>query len=97
MMNLDEFKSSLAGEAPPTAVSTPLQALWWEAKGDWHRAHDLLQSESDAAGSWVHAYLHRKEPDLANAAHWYRRAGKPVADARYEDEWEAIVTALLAE
>ena len=63
MMKLDEFKSSLTGAAPPASVSTPLQALWWEGKGDWHCAHDLLQNESGAAGSWVHAYLHRQEPD----------------------------------
>ena len=28
-------------------------------------------------GSWVHAYLHRKEGDLCNAGYWYRRAGRP--------------------
>ena len=96
-MNLDEFKSSLAGETPPTAVTGPLKALWWEAKGNWHHAHDLLQEESGAAGSWVHAYLHRKEPDISNASYWYRKAGKPVASGSFEAEWEAIVTALLAE
>jgi hypothetical protein len=34
--------------------------------------------ESDQLTAWVHAYLHGKEGDLGNAAHWVRRAGKPV-------------------
>jgi hypothetical protein len=43
----------------------------------------------------VHAYLHRKEGDLANAGYWYRAAGRPRAEGRLEDEWTAIVAALL--
>ena len=43
----------------------------------------------------MHGYLHRKEGDLANAGYWYRRAGKPVVTASLEEEWRAIVEALL--
>ena len=96
-MNLAAFKQSLSEAEPPASVSLSLQALWHEAKGDWHRAHDLLQNENNQAGSWVHAYLHRKEPDPSNAAYWYRRAGKPVASGSFEAEWEAIAAALLSE
>jgi hypothetical protein len=95
MMNLEAFKASLAETAPP-AVSLPLQALWHDAKGDWHRAHDLLQDDDTPAGSWVHAYLHRKEPDLSNAAYWYRRAGKAVATGSLEEEWESVASELLS-
>ncbi len=95
-MNLTEFKDSLSGAKPPS-VSTSLQSLWYEARGDWKAAHDLLQDDNSPTGSWVHAYLHRKEPDPSNAAYWYRRAGKPVAGGTFEAEWEAITTALLAE
>ena len=94
-MKLDAFRASLAETAPP-AASLPLQALWYDAKGDWSRAHDLLQDDSTPAGSWVHAYLHRKEPDLSNAAYWYRRAGKPVFSGTLEEEWAAIATSLIA-
>lgn len=96
MSTLEDFKQSLSGSAPP-AVPNALQALWWEGKGDWTKAHDLLQDDNSPAGSWVHAYLHRKEPDPANAAYWYRRAGKPVASGGFDTEWEAIVKALLNE
>jgi hypothetical protein len=80
---------------PPTALPLPLAALWWEKRGDWDKAHQLSQEASSAEGDWVHAYLHRREGDQANAAYWYNRAGKPVATIRLDAEWEAIAKALL--
>ena len=65
------------------------------AKGDWDRAHQCAQADDGAAGAWVHAYLHRKEGDLANAGYWYREAGRPTARGSLEDEWTAITSALL--
>ena len=72
-----------------------LQALWHDARGDWSRAHELAQDIDDTNGAWVHAYLHRKEGDLANARYWYRRARKLEATDSLEDEWLRIVAALL--
>jgi hypothetical protein len=43
----------------------------------------------------VHAYLHRKEGDVGNAAYWYRRARKPVCKTSLDEEWAAIAGALL--
>jgi hypothetical protein len=60
------------------------------------KSASLPQEQDDAAGAWVHAYLHRKEGDAANAGYWYRRAGKPVATGPLEAEWQAIAEALLA-
>jgi hypothetical protein len=91
-MNITEFR---AAPAPPTHLSQALQALWYDAKGDWQTAHEYAQAQEDAVGAWVHAYLHRKEGDLANASYWYRRAGRPTVSESLEAEWEAIVTALL--
>jgi hypothetical protein len=90
----DAFETSLGGAAPPDALPPSLAALWWDAKGDWDKAHHCAQSDESAAGAWVHAYLHRKEGDLANAGYWYRRAGKPVADGPLEREWRTILRAL---
>lgn len=72
-----------------------LLALWWDAKGDWNRAHEIAQDVSGADGAWVHAYLHRKEGDLGNAAYWYRRAGRDVAVGDLRAEWEGIVGEML--
>lgn len=50
---------------------------------------------SPAPTAWVHAYLHRREGDQSNAAYWYRHAGKPVTHGNLDEEWHAIVQALL--
>ena len=83
-------------EGPPPALSPPLLALWWDARGDWAAAHAAAQDGEDAESAWVHAYLHRKEGDLSNAGYWYRRAGRVMPAGTLEAEWQAIATALLA-
>lgn len=57
--------------------SNHLRALWYDLKGDWDEAHSIVQVMFDVEAMWIHAYLHRKEPDEWNAKYWYRRAGKP--------------------
>jgi hypothetical protein len=94
-MDLASFKSSLSASTPPVPLAPALQALWWDAKGDWDKAHGCAQEQDDEAGAWVHAYLHRKEGDAANAGYWYRRAGKTPATLPLAQEWEAIARALL--
>ena len=93
-VTLTEFNSTLKNAAPPHGPPL-LQALWRDAKGDWEAAHLIAQDVGGTDGAWVHAYLHRKEPDPSNAAYWYRRAGKPVAGGSFEEEWEAIAASLL--
>jgi hypothetical protein len=74
---------------------SPPAGLWWDAKGDWKRAHESAQQDEGPEGSWVHAYLHRKEGDQGNAAYWYGRAGKPVCREPLDAEWLGIVRELL--
>jgi len=95
-MDIQQFKDSLSQSGPPADLSKALQALWQAAKGDWPAAHVLAQAQDDAIGAWVHAYLHREEGDAANAAHWYRRANRPVSQQTLETEWAEIAQALLA-
>jgi hypothetical protein len=90
-----DFKSSLSGSAPAPGVSAPLAALWWAAKGDWTKAHEIVQDEQGVDAAWVHAYLHRAEGDLGNAGYWYRRAGKPAAAGPVEAEWDRLVSTLV--
>jgi hypothetical protein len=77
-MTLDGFRQSLTAAKPRAELTHALAGLWWDAKGDWTRAHESAQQDEGVEGSWVHAYLHRKEGDQGNAAYWYGRAGKPV-------------------
>jgi hypothetical protein len=96
-MTLDEFRSTLSGATPPVGIPAALLALWQDARGEWNMAHQIAQEipEANTTGAWIHAYLHRKEGDLANAGYWYRRAGTPVAHDSLDEEWTRIVTALL--
>jgi hypothetical protein len=98
-MSFAELQQSIARDAaPPAGFGRALQALWHDARDDWARAHECAQEDHGRDGSWVHAYLHRKEDDLGNAGYWYARAGRslPAADMTLEAEWTAITRELLA-
>ncbi len=94
--DISAFRAGLSGEKPLSGLAAPIEALWWAAKGDWDKAHRLVQDDESKDAAWVHAYLHRVEGDLPNAGYWYRRAGRPLTEAALEDEWAEIVAALLA-
>ena len=93
-MNLAGFKESLTAGIPPDC-SAYLQSLWYDAKGDWNKAHVLIQDINDRTAAWIHAYLHRKEGDISNADYWYHHAGKKRPPGTLIEEWEQIVMALL--
>lgn len=98
-MNATELARSAASDAsPPAGLAVEARVLWLAKAGRWDAAHDLCQEVKGAAGSWLHAYLHREEGDAGNAAYWYARAGKPVPASRVslEDEWLEIATNLLS-
>lgn len=94
-MDLYQFEASTADPSPPRGLPPVLEALWFEAHGDWQRAHRLVQDLSDASAAWVHAYLHRKEGDIWNADYWYAHAGRSRPAVGLESEWRDIVTSLL--
>jgi len=96
-MTVQEFRDSLEYAEPPAGWSAPLRALWWDAKGDWSRAHGLVDALETRDGMAVHAYLHRKEGEDWNADYWYRRAGREHHRPGLGDEWQALVEALLGE
>jgi hypothetical protein len=94
-LDLQSFRRSAEGAEPPDDLSLALQALWWDAKGDWDKAHHCAQEQEDEAGTWVHAYLHRKEGDLSNADYWYRRARKTAPKLSLDAEWESLARSFL--
>jgi hypothetical protein len=95
-MTLAELKRSVSKARPPAGLAPALVGLWWEAKGDWERAHAAVMDESGKDCAWVHAYLHRVEGDLGNARYWYAKAGKAAPTGRLRAEWDSIAGALLA-
>ncbi len=95
-MTSEQFTNSLNEDSPSSSLSHPLQALWWDAKGDWSRAHDLVDELETKDGMAVHAYLHRREGSIGNAEYWYRLAGSEFRRPTLEAEWAALVEGLLA-
>ncbi len=95
MITVDEYVASASRGDLPDGLPGPLEALWYEVRGDWKRAHKIVQGENTAEAAWVHAYLHRKEGDQSNAGYWYRRAHRQISTAALEDERRIIVASLI--
>jgi hypothetical protein len=97
-MTFDDFLASVDRDAnPPAGLSAPLRALWLAQKGRWDDSHDVVNDLPTSMGSWIHAYLHRIEGDLGNAAYWYARAGRGAIRTRdnLDGEWRDLVQANL--
>tara|TARA_E500000331_G_scaffold184078_1_gene177183 strand:+ start:311 stop:559 length:249 start_codon:yes stop_codon:yes gene_type:complete len=62
-VDIDNFLSE-----EPDGSNPAMSPLWWQAKGDRDKAHNMVQS-GDENNNWVHAHLHRIEGDLSNAAY----------------------------
>jgi hypothetical protein len=90
-MHYDEFISSLKLNEPPQKITPVLKALWYDGKGDWEGSHNIAQEITDKNGSWIHAYLHRKEGDISNARYWYSMAGKSLPNQSLQAEWDDLV------
>lgn len=63
-----------------TRRAAGLSGLWLLA-GELERSHEISQGIDDAAGSFWHGIMHRREGDYGNAKYWFRRVGNhPVLD-----------------
>ena len=91
----EAFRAALESDLPPRTWSDPFRALWWDACGDWEAAHEIAQELTTSWGSWMHAYLHRKEGDLWNAGYWYRKAGIRERRDSLDREFDSLLNALL--
>ena len=95
-MEMERFESSVASAEPPPGLTPLLRALWHDARGDWARAHEIVQGEKGKDAAAVHAYLHRKEGDFDNADYWYGRAGDSRPRTDLAVEWRELALRLLA-
>ena len=89
-MTFEQFHKSVSAASPPDSLSGYLRALWFDAKGDWEKAHTIIQDIHDNNAAWIHAYLHRKEGEIWNADYWYSRAGRTRPSFSLEEEWKDI-------
>lgn len=95
MVKFEDFLEWKDKGTVPEDIPQLLRALLIDAAGDWDTAHGIAQGDHSGDGSWVHAYLHRKEGDLGNASYWYRNAGRSMPKMSLEEEWEYIALALI--
>ena len=92
MLNsFEEFLKTRQNDHPPEEWPKGLQALWYDAKGNWNASHDIAQDLPSESGYWIHAYLHRKEGDQFNANYWYRMANRPYPNLSLEQEFKLLV------
>lgn len=94
-MTLLEFQATLQQPKPLPTISPLLRALWMDANDQWAEAHEIVQDMETKEAAAIHAYLHRKEGDSANARYWYQRAGLPFFNGSLEDEWQWLATKFL--
>jgi len=95
-MTFEQFQESISLPAPPKDLPVLLEALWYDANGDWEAAHNIAQNrEGTQAYDRLHAYLHRVEGDTFNAGYWYRRAGSEVFKASLKEEWAYLANLFL--
>ena len=62
--------------------------------GEWEAAHRRVQDDPGPEAAWLHAHLHRLEGDEANAAYWYRRAGRDPFTGTPDEERAALRAAV---
>ena len=72
------------------AISTAIRHL---QRGDWEKAHSIVQNDDSELGCWAHGIVHMLEGDLGNARYWYRRAARPFPRER---DASAEIDALVA-
>jgi len=95
MQTLSGFKSSLSANMPPNDLSVHGKALWYAGKGEWKKAHDLIQDGIGQPSALIHAFLHRQEGDISNARYWYSKAASSIPDSTLDQEWEDLVRQFL--
>ena len=77
------------------ALNTAIRHL---QRGDWEKAHGIVQNDNSEMGCWAHGIVHMLEGDLGNARYWFRRAGRPFPRERDASaEIDALVTMLKAQ
>lgn len=74
------------------ALNTAIRHL---QRGDWQKAHTIVQTDDTDMGCWAHGIVHMLEGDIGNARYWFRRAGRPFPrDRDASAEIDALVTML---
>ncbi len=92
-MTYDEFMT--VDRDASHRLSPPLAALALDRAGHWDAAHEHASAVDSPQTNRVHAYLHRKEGNVANASYWYDNVGETMPEGALDEEWNALVRRFL--
>ena len=95
-MKYDDFIKLTKKSEPSDKLSGIHLAIWYAVKDNWNMAHNIVQDINTETASWIHAYLHRVEGDLANAQYWYKRANKGPYSESFESEFNDIIKSVFS-
>jgi hypothetical protein len=69
-----EVEAALRASEPENKELALAVVLLWH--DHLHASHEIAQKHETQDGSYVHAIMHRREPDYGNAKYWFRRVGR---------------------
>lgn len=72
LRRVDEWLQARALTGPVAEALRGCALLWHDHLA---AAHGIAQGLSDANGSFLHAVMHRREPDYWNSKYWWNRVG----------------------
>jgi hypothetical protein len=67
--------AAFGGRIADRDMAACCRAALWLAFDHLDESHAISQDVGTVEGSYWHGILHRREPDHANAAYWFRRVG----------------------
>ncbi len=72
-----------------TTVTNAIRSAFdFAVKGEWNKAHQIVQRINTPEAAWLHAIIHREEGDDGNASYWYYRAGRAFPNVSIDKELE---------
>ncbi|HEX4750824.1 MAG TPA: hypothetical protein VH302_14885 [Bryobacteraceae bacterium] len=60
--------------------------------GAWQASHDLTNDDESPEGCFLHAIIHRMEPNPANSAYWWRQLGQHPAFRQLHSRAQAVLS-----